>query len=257
MATKKPIDVAVLNSVAALAADVSLSGNKFSITGLGREINLDQIDVVEVEGYAAGTASVKNIDFTGVTLLANHQYRVAVKVPGKIAFHGGGQEANQLIPIREYVIYSGTSAPTASALAQLFVDRINADLGADVSATLQAGDILQLTLTNDLEQGDFFTEEPDGATTAVVTPFVAPAGTPEIVEALAPGKSSASAQYDTYTISFRDKHRHNGVTGGLVEFPEDVKIFINTLDGDSVALEVEMDAIFDGSHTPASDYLGV
>lgn len=257
MATKKPIDVAVLNSVAAAAGDVALAGGKLSLTGLSKEYALAQMYNVAYTAYAAGTASVKDIDFTAVTLLANHQYRVAVRVPGKIAFHGGGQEANQLIPIREYVVSTGTSAPTASQLRDLFLNRINEDLGADVSAASVAGDVLRLTLTNDLAEGDFFTEQPDGATTAVNTAFVAPAGTPEIVELLAPGQSSATAEYDTYTISFYDKRRHNGVSGGLVEFPEDIKIFINTQDADAADLVTELDAIFDGSHTPAADYLGV
>ncbi len=257
MATKKPVDVAVLNSVAALAADVSLAGNKISLTNLSLDYDLDQIDNVEYTAYSAGVASKKDIDFTSVTLLANYQYRVAVKVPGKIAFNGGGQEANQLIPIREYVVSTGSSAPTATQLAALFIARINADLGADVSAAAVAGDIMRLTLTNDLDQGDFFTEQPDGATTAVNTAFVAPSGTPEIVEALAPGQSSATAQYGTYRVDFRQKRRHNGVSGGLTEFPEFFYIFINTVDGDAAALITEIDAIFDGSHTPVADYLGV
>ena len=257
MATKKPVDVAVLNSVAAAAADVSLSGNKISLTNLSKEYNLDQIYNVAYAAYAAGTPSKKDIDFTACTLLANSQYRVAVIVPGKIAFHGGGQEANQLIPIREYVIYTGSVAPTASELRDLFLDRINSDLGADVSGVAVAGDILRLTLTNDLNQGDFNLEYPSGATTAVNTAFVAPSGTPEIVEALAPGESSAAAQYATYTVSFYEKRRHNGVSGGLVEFPEDIKFFINTVDADAAALIAEIDAIFDGSHTPVADYLGV
>ncbi len=256
MAVKKPIAVAVLNTVQALAADADLTGNKFTITGLGREISLSQIDVVDYDVYAAGTASIKDIDFTGVTLLANYQYRVAVRVPGKVAFHGGGQEANQLIPIREYVVSTGSVAPTATQLAALFVARINADLGADVSAASVAGDIMRLTLTNSLYQGDFTLEYPDGATTAVNTAFVAPAGTPAMVELLAPGLAT-SASYNTYTISFRDKRRHNAVTGGLVEFPEDVKIFLNSADGDTAALVVEINAIFAGTHTPATDYDGI
>ena len=217
---------------------------------------MDQVDVVDYDAYSAGVASIKDIDFTGVTLLANSQYRVAVRVPGKIAFHGGGHEANQLIPIREYVVSTGSVAPSATALALLFIDRINADLGADVSAAAVAGDIMRLTLTNSLYQGDFTLEYPDGATTAVNTAFVAPAGTPAMVELLAPGLGT-SASYRTYTISFRDKRRHNAVGGGLVEFPEDIKIFISNTDGDTGALVTEIDAIFDGTHTPDTDYLGV
>lgn len=256
MAVKKPVDVVVLNSVQALAADVTLAGNKISFTGSSREISLAQVTLVDYEAYAAGTASIKDIDFSGVTLLANYQYRVAVRVPGKIAFHGGGQEANQLIPIREYVVSTGSSAPTATALALLFINRINEDLGADVSAAAVAGDIMRLTLTNSLYEGDFFTEQPDGATTAVNTAFVAPAGTPAMVEALKPG-SGTSASYDTYTISFNDKRRHAAVTGGIVEFPEIVKLFINSADGDTAALVTEINAIFAGTHTPVADYLGI
>lgn len=257
MREKKPIAVTVLNAVAAAAADITLAGGKLTVTNLGEEVNLSDATSYEYSAYALGTASVKEYDFALVSFLANHQYRFAVVVPEYIAFHGGGQEANELIPIREYVVWTGGTVPTADSLRDDFITRINLDPNSNVSAASGGAGIIELTLTNTLEQGDFNVEAPAGTAENITTPFVAPSGTPAQVEVLAPGQSSATAEYDTYRITFNKLRKHNGVSGGFALFSEDVKIFLDSLDIDAGAFVTEMDAVLDGTHTPVADYLGV
>lgn len=251
---RKPIEVAVLNSIQAAAADLSLVGGKLGCTDLGQTIKLvDGVSVTKT-AYAAGTLSVKTVEFAAAVLTAQTGYRLAIEVPDAKDFSGGGREANQLIPIREYTVFFD-AAPTAAALAAAFRDKINADLGRKVNASL-AGTLLTLTLIK-LTEGDFFTDSPTGCVDAVVTPFVAPAGTPAIVEALAPTKSSATANYTTWKITFNKLYKNNAVSGGQVFFENDILIFADELEADFAAFETELDAILDGTHVPVADYLGI
>ena len=250
----KPISLTVLDAVAAAAADITLAGGKLSVTGLSEVVDLSDATGSEYDAYAAGTASVKDYDFAAVTLAANLTYRLAVVIDGQIDFNGGGKEANELIPVREYVVSTGTTAPTAAQLKDLFVERINLDPNGRVTAS-SSGALLRLTLDSVVE-GDFRVEAPAGTAETIVTPFVAPAGTPAVVSENG-GIPNPSGAYNTYTIFFDRKSRHNAVGGGYVEFPEYVKIYFESTDGDAGDFVTEMDAVLDGTHTPISDYLGV
>lgn len=251
----RPISLTVLDTVQAAAADITFGGGKLEVTGLGEVIDLSDATDYSFDAYAAGTASIKEYDLAGVSLVAGITYRLAVVVDGHVDFHGGGKEANELIPIREYVVSAGASAPTADELRDLFIQRINEDPNALVTAASGGAGVVELTLDS-VDEGDFRVESPAGTVEAVTTPFVAPAGTPEVVTENG-GNPNPAGAYDTYTIFYNDKRRHNGVSGGLVEYPEFVKIYLESTDGDTAAFETAMDAILDGTHTPVSDYLGV
>lgn len=252
---RKPISLTVLDNVQALAADITFSGGKLSVTGLGETIKLTDGIAYSYDAYAAGTASVKEYDLTGVSLLANSQYRLAVIVDCQVDFHGGGKEANELIPIREYVVWTGTVAPTADELRDLFIERINLDPDGRVTAAIGGAGIVELTLDS-VEEGDFRVESPAGTVETVTTPFVEPQGTPAVVEANG-GVANPAGQYNTYTITFGKERRQAFVNGGFVSFPEDVKIYFESTDGDAGAFKTALDAILDGTHTPTSDYLGI
>lgn len=255
-----PKDLAVLNTIQAAAADILLSGGRLSLNDGSVDI-LEEIKLSDGEGflkiaYAVGTASVKDEDFAGgITLAAESQYRVATVVDGRTDFSGGGQEANQLISIREYVVWTGTVAPTAASLAQLFMDKINLDPQKTVTATVVA-DKLRLTL-DDVTEGDFRTEVEAGVTSTVVTPFVEPAGTPAIVEALAPLQSSPTATYTTWKIDYKHYYKHAGVSGMEARKGEYVYIFADAGAANYAAFETELDAVLAGTHTPTADYLGM
>lgn len=252
---KKPISLTVLDAVQAAAADITFGGGKLEVTDLGEVIKLTDASSYSYDAYAAGTVSVKEYDFAAISLLANHTYRLAVVVDGHVDFHGGGKEANEIIPIREYVVSTGTAVPTASDIRDLFIQRVNEDPNGLVTAASGGAGVLELTLDS-VEEGDFRVESPAGTVETVTTPFVAPAGTPAIVTENG-GNPNPAGAYNTYTIFFNDKRRNNTVSGGLVEFPEFVKIYFESTDGDAGDFVTAMDAILDGSHTPVADYLGV
>jgi len=258
----KPIDVAVLNTIQALAADVVLSGGKLQLNDGSNDLLRNAIKLVDATAsvktsYTAGTASVKDYDFAGASFLTNSQYRMSIDIPGRIDFaNGGGQEANQLITIREYIVWTGTVTPTADTLRDAFIARINADSAAAVTASANGAGVVRITL-DDVAGGDFTTEAPTGVTEAVITPYVAPAGTPAIVEADAPTFSSPTGQYTTWRISLDDFRRHNAVNGGKVAYPEFINIYADETAANFAAFETEMDAVIAGTHTPVADYLGI
>lgn len=265
---KKPVDVVVLNTIQAAAADVVLASGKLQLNDgandlLSEALRLtDGIKVVKT-AYAAGTAQISTIDVSAVALLANSQYRISVEFSRLIGFNtvqviadGGRAESNDLVPIREYVVTSGASAPTANELRDLFIARINGDAGKRVTAASGGAGTVQLT-QDVLADGAFTMTAPSGAAIATGTPYVAPAGTPAIVEAVAPTKSSPTANYTTWTVDFRDFRRSNVVSGGSIFFPEFVSVYADSLAANYAAFATELDAVFAGTHTPASDYLGI
>ncbi|MHA2170211.1 MAG: hypothetical protein ACXAB7_09995 [Candidatus Kariarchaeaceae archaeon] len=252
----KPTEVAVLNVMAG-AADVTLSGGRFAVNEASVDL-IEEIKVADGTGlvktaYAPGTPSVKTYDFAAVALAANSQYRFAVVIDGRIDFNGGGSEANELIPIREYVVWTGAAPAAATDLVDLIVDRIALDADADVSAA-NAGGLLEITLLS-VDEGDFRAET--DAVEAIPTPFVAASGTPAIVEGFAPTASSPTGEYTTWQVNYDHYRRHNGVGGGKAAFPEFVLIFADETAANFAAMETELDAVLAGTHTPVADYLGL
>jgi len=253
--TRKPISLTVLDTVQAAAADITFAGGKLEVTGLGEVIKLTDGISSSFDAYAAGTPSVKEYDFAGITLAANYQYRFAVVIDRQVDFNGGGKEANELIPIREYVVWTGTTVPTADDIRDEFIQRINQDPQSRVTAASGGAGILELTLDS-VEEGDFRAESPEGTVETVTTAFVEPQGTPAVVEANG-GVANPAGQYDTYTITFGKERRQAYVNGGFASFPEDVKIYLESTSGNAAAFITELDSILDGTHTPVSDYLGI
>ena len=264
----KPSDVAVLNTIQAAAADVVLSGGKLQLNDGSVDLLTDSVKISDAlavvkTAYAAGTASVKEYDLAGVALAANTQYVMSVEVPQVAGFNNvqvsngnfGRNEANELIRIRTYVVWVG-AAPTANELRDLFIARINDDAGARVTAASGGAGVVELTL-DDVNDGDFSTEAPAGAAESVTTPYVAPSGTPALVNADSPNAASATGQYSTWSISLLRARRHNNVGGGNAFFEEVTRIYADEGATNFAAFETELDAVLAGTHTPASDYLGV
>jgi hypothetical protein len=254
----KQKEIAVLNVIQAAAADSVLSGGKWKLND-GTDDLISEIKIVDgtsftQTAYAAGTVSVKDVDFAGHPLLALSQYRLAVEIPGRVDFTGGGTEANQLIAIREYIVWTD-AAPTAATLAADFMAQVNLDPSGDVNATV-VSDKLRLTLDS-VTEGDFFPSVESGMTETEITPFVAPAGTPAIVEALAPTMSSPTATYTTWTINYKHYYKHNGVGGMESRKDEYVLVFADTGATNYAAFAAEIAAVLGGTATPVAGYLGM
>lgn len=253
MASKKPnrVDVGVLNTIAAAAADITLASGVLSVTNLSTSVRLTDALVggFTATAYAAGTLSVKNIDTTAITLAANTQYVLDLKV---------ACPASPESDSRQYIVWSGAAAPTAASLRDDFIARINADAGRKVNAASGAGTSIDLTLIS-LDEGDFTlgaASHPDIALTTV-TPYVEPAGTPAIVEAVAPGQSSPTATYTTYDISLRQYQRNAGVSGAWVSQEVMVTLYADAGATNYGAFNTELLAVAAGTHTPETDYLGI
>jgi hypothetical protein len=259
---QKPIQAAVLNTLAAAGAQVVLAGGKLKITDVAGTANvIDPIRVADGNGYAkiayaAGTASVKTYNLSVVTLSANTTYSISIEIPGRVDFaSGAGQEANQLFAIRTYTISSGNTAPTAANLRDAFIDAVNNDLYAGVTASNSSGD-LRFTL-DDVNYGDFFVTAPAGTTETVNTAYVAPAGTPTILaKYVSPSLIDNAGQYTTWKISFDKRRRHAALSGGQGLFPEYVFIFVKNGVTNFAGFETALDDVLDGTHTPVADYLG-
>ena len=108
-----------------------------------------------------------------------------------------------------------------------------------------------------IDGGDFTVVAPSGVGESVGTAFVAPSGTPAIVEALAPSQSSASATYTTWTIVYNRNSRHYSVGGAYVQNTVSVDVFADSTATNYAAFVVEIDKILAGTHTPVADYLGM
>lgn len=253
---KKSVFVTVLD--AADAPDASLSGGKLTVTGLETIALRDALSYVKTS-YSAGVPSVKTVDFTTSNLSAEGYYRLAIEVPGRKDFPNGGQEANELNAIREYNYGFGSSAPSAANVADAIKALIDADPYARVSVTSLAG-VLTLTLL-DVAEGDFtpsVSAYAEGATIGTTTPYVAPAGTPEIVQIEAgAGTAAPAGEYSTWEIVY-DRQVRNGNISGLKAGLETIAIvYAEENAGTFGAFEAALDAMLDGTHTPVSDYLGV
>ena len=257
----KATQVVVLNTIQAAAADLIFSGGKLKLNDgtndLSEDVKLTDATQFVATAYAAGTPSVKDYDFAGVALLANSQYRFAVIIPEFANVAGNvSAEADELIPIREYVFWTGSAVPTANDIRDGFIQQIALDPNAKVTPSSGGAGVMTLAL-NDVNDCDFDVEVPAGTIETVITPYVEPAGTPAIVEALAPTKSSAGAQYKTYELAYEALSKNGLISGGKVFFPETLVVFADTLAANFAAFDTEMLAITGGTHTPVADYLGV
>ena len=182
--TQKPLDVVVLNTILATAGDLSLAGGKMDVTNLGEAIKIADGVSSTKTAYAAGTLSIKSYNIS-IAVAENTIYRLTVSVAKANTVSGtGSAEADQVNAVREYTVSTGVGASaTAAGLKILFEDRINADPQARVTAA-GSGVNLELTL-KELDGGDFSVVTHAGIIETVGTAFVAPAGTPAIVEACA------------------------------------------------------------------------
>lgn len=252
----------VLTAVQAGAADVTMAQGNVTVTGLGKAIKLsDGIDYT-ITNYAAGTAFVKRADFTTSTLAASTPYSLSIEFPDALAFPNGGQEANQLSRIRTYSLYSGTSAPTATALAEQFRDLINADIYSKVTATAALGVLTMTQKATSLANfdGDSVIDlgGTQGATASTPTPYVAPAGTPTVLEREGVPVSliSAAGTYRKYDLTLRYPTT-NGVANGAKGFVEArAVIYANEADGDFAAFNTKLTTILDGTYATVAEFLG-
>ena len=249
---RTPVSVAILNVIQAAAADIIFGpGGLFTVTDLGEEIKLTDGREFNTTAFSAGVLSEKDYDLAAITLTADTQFTITVKVD-----HPSDPEPLESQE-RSYTVSSGSTVPTADEIRDLFIDRVNQDTNRKVDATDGGAGIVTLTL-RELNEGDFITiASPAGTVEVVVTAFVEPAGTFALVDAFSPGNASVTATYKTYELVYRRFARNNAISGAFTHQDERVLIFADTGAANFAAFDTEILAIFAGTHTPVADYVGV
>lgn len=192
-------DYLVLDTIAAAGADIDMKRGFITIDGLGTIIDVNNVLNVNQQVYAAGTASVKTYDLSGLTYSADKRYRVVLRQPQS------GYEKSYA-----YLVDS----PSAADFVDKLVADINADAGAIVTA-VDATNSIQLTLdnviVNGVAQGDFYldvlVDEADQAVApSVGTAYVAPNGVPAMVNAeIGENVADAAGTYSRFIVEFLDK----------------------------------------------------
>lgn len=220
MAERKPIEVAVLNTIQAVAADIIVSkegGIKLNdgTIDLINEILKNKIVSSTKTAFAAGTASDKDYDFNG---LAADDTQFTLKVSVETF------PATEESP-RSYTIWTGTGA-TDVTIRDAFITEINSDTNRKVEASAGAGDILTLIL-KDVTTGDFTTDTSGAADVpeTVSVAYVAPAGTPALVDAVSSGLSAPTGEYTTYDIIWKRGARNNAISGAFTEQEVTTRVF--------------------------------
>ncbi len=260
---QKPFETVVLNSMVAAAGNSVLAGGKYMIVDAASVPLMSKFRIADglsysKTAYAAGTASIKTYNLTGISLAAGTIYRLTVDIQGRVDFaSGGGKESNALFTLRDYEVSSGSSISTADEIKSAFITRINADPQAGVTASSGGVGILTLTL-NDVNTGDFTVpESPAGTVDGISTAFVAPSGTYDIVKKYAPLSASPTGNYTTWTINYNRQYRSAAVSGSILGTPVFIYIFAEETDANFAAFAAEVDAVLAGTHTPVADYLGI
>lgn len=190
----------VMNTITANYGDITIANEVMTIAGLKNKISLPGL-VGLTNAYAAGTARVINVDFSGVTIVAGDKYYVEVSmVEPTLGFSSVAQN------VKRFARYAVTATTTsATDLSQAFVNAITADTNHAVSAALN-GATLDLTGIN-----AYFTFTVASHTDATVSTTTAGAisyGTPTGMS-LIPGLSdlntiNSSGTYKIYVLISKD-----------------------------------------------------
>lgn len=258
MANLRVNQVAVLNTIQASAADVVIASGKFKLNDGSADL-LEDIKLVDhkqkiITAYAAGTASIREIQTViGMTVTDGRVWTIEVKKLADLNPFVEDAPNNQGSLTRIYKVALADSS-TATQLRAAFIARINADPDRFVNASTSSND-LRLTAID--ATADFSIVTNLGLTLANSTPYVAPAGTPAIVDTFVTGQSSPTATYTTYEIVYKIFKRHNAAGGSIVSEEVRTLIFADTGATNYAAFNTELLAVLAGTHTPASDYLGV
>ncbi len=209
----------------------------------------------------AGTANVKSVVLTNITLTANTSYVLTVHVPYLVNFFGGGQETGAIYQTRTYTIGFGPAVPTVDGIGAAFAARINADNNAAFSATYtSATDTLQISADSALG-GSLEITAPIGATITNTTPWVSPVGSNEEVVGYAGNSPYATASaYNRHIVRYRKLVRHSAVTGLQVVKPVNALVYVNSADAGAAATVARLTSMLNGSFATtvatAANYLG-
>lgn len=240
------LGVSVLNTVQAAAADVSFAAGEITITGLPPFRYKDVVGYVSTAA-AVGTLQIDTITFTAFTPVIGQAYKIKLR-PNLIRI--GVAE----IPIGQTEVYiTVATTVTANDLSQQFADAITNNTQSKVTAVNAAG-VITVTQKDFTIDGFSVPEVPGLVVVATTTPFVKPAGSQTEVEGAVDSSVSVDATtFQKYEIELHRRKEFD--SAGDVSAQRLLAIvYVDDTDGNFAALDTELDAVFDGTHTPATDY---
>jgi hypothetical protein len=197
----------------------------------------------------AGTANVKTVVLTGITLLADTNYVLTVHAPYLINFFGGGQETGAIYQTRTYTLGFGPATPTVDGIGAAFAARINADNNACFTASYNSSsDTLSITADSAFA-GSLEVTAPLGAVVADGTAWVSPVGAnAEVVAYAGNNPYATAAAYNRYIVRYRKMVRHSAVTGLQVIKPVNALVYLDVADSGTAAAVTLLTSILNGSY---------
>lgn len=227
------LDVAVLNTIQASAADVDVTKGLIGLAPSAAD-NMEAIphkDIISWVNtpYAAGTGATLKWEFSGVALVGGIQYSVVIT-------QGGVSKT--------YSVIQATAWASTAALVLALAAKINLDGNAAVVATQSTTRLVLTQTTATVPTGAISTTNNQGATvyaTGAVA-YIAPAGTPAEVDAVKAGSSVVAGAYTKHSIVWNKLVSHNAVSGLKVYREVESRIYSDQGATNFTAYEAEMDA---------------
>ena len=250
--SNKAWDVVVVETVAATSGDDASVAGHLQIDAesstkflKGKGIPARAITGWKNEAFTAGVAHAVDIEYTGTTLAADHEYTVTVKLaddPSKSWSFG--------------VIFK-TAPANVPAIVNALVAKINKATQAPFTASLVDTDDLLIT-ADSVATGKLLVSDSEGGTvtgdgTGSSTAFVAAVGTEADVIAEG-GTPVAANEYDKLSIYWNRPVRHNGVSGAIVGVATKSVIFLDDV-ANAATLRGTLEDHLDG--TTATIWQGV
>lgn len=206
----KTIDVGVVNVFQAAGADAVILKGEVSLSattatnnpGVGSIGGVEYASLTSYSktAYAAGTASVKDIEYNGVALTAGVQNTVTIT-------HNGVTNT--------FSVISATAWADAEAVVDALVEKIN-QAGSNVQYTAAkiTTDNLQITLAAaGVANGDFELSSNTGGAINESTAYEAPSGSEDEVNKASVGSAVSGGQYTKYSLVWDKLVSHNAISG--------------------------------------------
>ena len=229
---KTPLSgVSVLNTP--VVSDAVITSGKAIMSGIGDQLRPDDLIQFTRTPFNAGVISKKTYDLSGVAIVEGRAYRLAITHNGET---------------RVYSCFMDAGDSTTDLQAKLLL-RIQQDTDAVVEDNVSAAADLKLKLkATALNDGDFLaTDIPDPAAEVVNTAYVAPAGTPSIVEGFDSVNASPTGEYTTYEIIATKEVRHNVVSGTFTGHSRKYLIFAEENAAAYAGYDARISTIWDNS----------
>ena len=226
------LDVAVLNTIQASAADVEVVKGDFGLAASAADAMeaIPHKDIISWTNtpYAAGTAATLKFEYTAVALVGGVQYSV-------VLYHNGVSKT--------YSVVQATAYASVNALVVAIAAKINLDGNAPVVASDSTTRLVIIQKAATVADGAVSWTNNSGAPVYVTgaVAYVAPAGLPAEIDAVKPGSSVTAGQYTKHSIVWSKLVSHNAVSGLKVYREVETRVYSDEGATNFAAYETGMD----------------